>query len=138
VERRAVAPADFAYRQAPFLEDRVVVEARFDLTPREPERIESTLRPFREHRRKSQPQGVRSSGCVFKNPPGGSAGKLVEEAGLKGTIRGGAKISEVHGNFIVNTGSATFVEVMALVDQIRETVGRRAGVDLELEVVVWP
>ncbi len=58
-------------------------------------------------------------------------------AGLKGTVHGGAKISEVHGNFIVNTGGATFSDVMALADLIREKVLKEFGVALEMEVVVW-
>jgi UDP-N-acetylmuramate dehydrogenase len=137
VERRAVGAADFVYRGAPFVGDAVVVEAVFQLTPRAPKAIEEIIRPFREHRRRTQPQGVRSSGCVWKNPPGTHAGRLIQEAGLKGTVRGGAKISEVHGNFIVNTGSATFGDVMGLADLIRETVQKLYGVILEMEVVVW-
>jgi UDP-N-acetylmuramate dehydrogenase len=138
VERRRVSPADFTYRGAPFLGDRLVVEALLDLTPRPPSEIEEIIRPFREHRRRTQPVGARSSGCIWKNPPGSNAGRLIEEAGLKGTVLGGAKISEVHGNFIVNTGGATCSDVLALADRIREKVLREFGVVLEMEVVVWP
>lgn len=137
VERRTVAPADFAYRGAPFVGDAAVVEAVLQLARRAPEEIEQVLRPIREHRRRTQPQGVRSSGCVWKNPPGSHAGRLIQEAGLKGTQRGGARISEIHGNFIVNTGGATFADVMGLADLIRGTVLKTAGVELEMEVVVW-
>ncbi len=138
VERRRVSPADFAYRGAPFLGDRLVVEALFELRPRKPAEIEEIIRPFREHRRLTQPVGARSSGCIWKNPPGSNAGRLIQEAGLKGTVRGGAKISEVHGNFIVNAGGATFTDVIGLADLIREKVLRDFGVVLEMEVVVWP
>lgn len=137
VDRRKVTSADFVYRGAPFVGDRVVVDALFELTPRPPKEIEEIIRPFREHRRRTQPQGVRSSGCIWKNPPGSHAGRLIQEAGLKGTVQGGAKISEVHGNFIVNTGGATFADVMSLADRIRETVLRTHSVILEMEVVVW-
>ena len=137
IERRAVSAADFVYRGAPFVGERAVVEAVLQLAPRPPEEIEQILRPIREHRRRTQPQGVRSSGCVWKNPPGSHAGRLIQEAGLKGTQRGGARISEIHGNFIVNTGGATFADVMGLADTIRETVFKTAGVVLEMEVVVW-
>jgi UDP-N-acetylmuramate dehydrogenase len=137
VERRAVTPADFAYRSAPFVGEAAVAEAVFQLTPRSPAEIEEILRPIREYRKRTQPQGVRSSGCIWKNPPGSAAGRLIQEAGLKGTVRGGARISEVHGNFIVNTGGATFDDVMALADRIREKVLRDFGVELELEVEVW-
>jgi UDP-N-acetylmuramate dehydrogenase len=138
VERLRVSPSEFAYRSAPFLGERLVVEALFELTPRSTAEIEEILRPFREHRRRTQPVGARSSGCVWKNPPGSNAGRLIQEAGLKGTVRGGAKISEVHGNFIVNTGGATFSDVMTLSDMIREKVLREFGMVLEMEVVVWP
>jgi UDP-N-acetylmuramate dehydrogenase len=137
VERRKVSAADFVYRGAPFVGDRLVVEALFELTFRSSKEIEEIIRPFREHRRQTQPQGVRSSGCIWKNPPGSHAGRLIQEAGLKGTVRGGAKISEVHGNFIVNTGGATFADVMSLAELIRETVLRIHSVALEMEVVVW-
>ncbi|MCI0656365.1 MAG: UDP-N-acetylmuramate dehydrogenase [Acidobacteria bacterium] len=137
VDRRKVTSADFVYRGAPFVGDRVVVDALFELTPRPPKEIEEIIRPFREHRRRTQPQGVRSSGCIWKNPPGSHAGRLIQEAGLKGSVQGGAKISEVHGNFIVNTGGATFADVMSLADRIRETVLKTHSVTLEMEVVVW-
>jgi UDP-N-acetylenolpyruvoylglucosamine reductase len=137
VDRRKVSPSDFIYRGAPFVGDHVVVEAVFELQPRPPKEIEEIIRPFREHRKRTQPQGVRSSGCIWKNPPGSHAGRLIQEAGLKGTVRGGARISEVHGNFIVNTGGATFSDVMGLADLIRERVHQLYGVALEMEVVVW-
>jgi len=137
VERRRVSPTDFVYRGSPFLGDAVVVEADFELVARKTSDIEEVLRPFRDQRKRTQPAGVRSSGCVWKNPPGSNTGRLVQMAGLKGTARGGARISEVHGNFIVNTGGATFSDVMALADLIREKVLREFGVTLEMEVVVW-
>ena len=137
VDRKRVSATDFVYRAAPFVGDRVVVDALFELTPRPAKEIEEIIRPFREHRKRTQPQGVRSSGCIWKNPPGSHAGRLIQEAGLKGTARGGAKISEVHGNFIVNTGGATFADVMSLADLIRETVLKTHSVTLEMEVVVW-
>jgi len=137
VERREVRRSDFAYRSAPFVGDRAVVEAVFELKESKPEEIERVVAPFREHRKRTQPQGVRSSGCIWKNPPGSHAGRLVQEAGLKGTVRGGAKISEVHGNFIVNTGGATFTDVTGLAETIREKVLKDFGVTLEMEVVVW-
>jgi UDP-N-acetylmuramate dehydrogenase len=137
VDRRRVSPADFVYRGAPFVGEGVVVEAVFELVPRPAKEIEEIIRPMREQRKSTQPQGVRSSGCIWKNPPGSHAGRLIQEAGLKGTSRGGARISEVHGNFIVNTGGATFDNVMALADLIRQRVQTLYGVTLEMEVVVW-
>jgi len=87
VDRKKVSSADFVYRGAPFVGDRVVVDALFELTPRPTKEIEEIIRPFREHRKRTQPQGVRSSGCIWKNPPGSHAGRLIQEAGLKGTVR---------------------------------------------------
>ena len=137
IERLGLSPSDFSYRCAPFLGDRRVVGAVFGLTPRAPSEIEAIVRPFREYRKRTQPSGVRSSGCIWKIPPGSNAGRLIQEAGLKGTAHGGARISEVHGNFIVNAGGATFSDVMALADMIREKVLKDFGVTLEMEVVVW-
>ena len=85
----------------------------------------------------AQPLSEASAGCVFRNPPGESAGRLVQECGLKGLARGAAQVAEVHGNFVVNRGGATAADVLALIDQVREGVERRAGVQLELEVEVW-
>ena len=137
VERRRVSPSEFVYRGSPFVGNAAVVEVEFELVERKPSEMEEVLRPIRDKRRKTQPAGVRSSGCVWKNPPGSNAGRLVQMAGLKGTARGGARISEVHGNFIVNTGGATFSDVMALADLIREKVLKEFEVALEMEVVVW-
>jgi len=85
---------------------------------------------------KSQPAG-RNAGCVFKNPPGHSAGRLIDELGLKGTRRGGAVVSPRHANFVVNDQGARAQDVLDLLDLLRERVAREAGVDLELEVKVW-
>ena len=78
-----------------------------------------------------------SAGCVFRNPPGGSAGRLIDACGLKGRTRGGARVSEVHGNFVVNGGRATCDDVLRLIEDVRREVERRAGVGLEMEVEVW-
>ena len=137
VERLKVEATDFIYRGAPFVGERAVVEAVFQMTPRASKEIEETLVAYRDHRKRTQPQGVRSSGCIWKNPPGSNAGRLIQEAGLKGSTRGAARISEVHGNFIVNLGGASFADVMGLADLIREKVLKDFGVTLEKEVVVW-
>ncbi len=75
-----------------------------------------------------------NAGSVFKNPPGGFAGKLLEDAGLKGERRGGAAFSEQHANFIVNLGGAQADEVRALIDLARDRVRAKAGISLEPEV----
>jgi UDP-N-acetylmuramate dehydrogenase len=73
---------------------------------------------------------------VFKNPPGEFAGRLIEAAGLKGTRVGGAEISAVHANFIVNRGGATAADVLALIDRARDEVSAQMGIDLETEVEI--
>ena len=84
----------------------------------------------------SQPPG-RNAGCVFKNPPGAAAGKIIDQLGLKGTRRGGALVSPRHANFVVNDAHATAGDVLEILDLVRETVFREVGVELELEVKVW-
>ncbi len=77
-----------------------------------------------------------SCGSVFKNPPGQSAGRLIEQAGLKGTRIGGAEISERHGNYIVNLGGASSNDILALVERAQAEVQRQFGIELELEVQI--
>jgi UDP-N-acetylmuramate dehydrogenase len=87
-------------------------------------------------RKASQPYGVRSLGSVFKNPPGDSAGRLLERAGLKGRRAGGAQISPKHANFIVNVDSASAADVLTLVRLAHDEVFRQFGVHLEQEIIV--
>jgi UDP-N-acetylmuramate dehydrogenase len=95
--------------------------------------VRARVAAYRQHRKETQPvQG--SAGSVFKNPPGDHAGRLIEAAGLKGTTVGGAQISTVHANFIVNAGGATARDVVALIALARRTVRERFNVQLELEV----
>lgn len=90
-----------------------------------------------KRRRERQPLGMRSAGCVFKNPDGPmSAGELIDAAGLKGLRVGGAMISHVHANFIVNLGRATASDILHLIDIAREKVYKEFGVELRLELVV--
>ncbi len=88
-------------------------------------------------RRATQPVDQPSCGSVFKNPPGNFAGRLIEAAGLKGERRGGAMISPLHGNFIVNTGGASAADVLALIGHARALVRVRTGVLLQPEVQIW-
>ena len=85
----------------------------------------------------TQPIDAPSCGSVFKNPPGSHAGRLIEAAGLKGEKHGGAQISTLHANFIVNTGGATAADVLALIGHARAAVRLRTGVLLEPEVRIW-
>lgn len=88
-------------------------------------------------RKQTQPSGWAGAGCFFKNPAGEkSAGELIERAGLKGKSVGNAQISTKHANFMVNTGGATAGDIIALMNEIQETVSRMFGVDLKPEVKI--
>jgi UDP-N-acetylmuramate dehydrogenase len=84
-------------------------------------------------KKKSQPLGSPNAGCMFKNPPGGHAGRIIDECGLKGLRVGCAHVSKKHANFIINEGGATASDVLRLVELIQS----RVPVPLELEVLVW-
>jgi UDP-N-acetylmuramate--alanine ligase len=91
---------------------------------------------YRRKRHESQPREP-SAGCIFKNPPGASAGRLIEESGLKGARVGGAEVSRVHANFVINVGDATGADVLELVRRVRAGVRQAKGVDLEPEVLLY-
>ncbi len=140
-ERHTFAAADcgFAYRHSRFkadLGDHVVVAARFRTHRDDPAAVRARTDAIQAQRKASQPYGIRSLGSVFKNPPGDYAGRLVEQAGLRGTRRGGAQIAEKHANFIVNISHASAADVLALAELAHDTVLERFGVDLEREIVV--
>jgi UDP-N-acetylmuramate dehydrogenase len=105
----------------------------FLLSRDDPAAIRARVAVYRQHRKDTQPPQP-SAGSVFKNPPGDHSGRLVEAAGLKGAIHGGAQISSKHANFIVNNGGATAADILALIALARRTVLERFGVALELEV----
>jgi UDP-N-acetylenolpyruvoylglucosamine reductase len=81
--------------------------------------------------------GQKSAGCIFKNPPGGSAGRMIDDLGLKGFAHGDARVSDRHANFFVNTGKASAADMLALIADVRTRVEQAYGVTLENEVVVW-
>jgi UDP-N-acetylmuramate dehydrogenase len=119
----------------------VVIDATFRLTPADPEVIKERLDDIRHWRQAHQPLGLPSAGSVFRNPGGDSAGRLIDEAGLKGTRIGGAVVSEKHANFIVNDQKGTATDVRRLAETVRETVLARSGVALAFEIEFvgdWP
>ena len=95
--------------------------------------IDENLNAFRRMRT-AQPHGARSAGCAFKNPPHDSAGRLLDASGCKGLCVGGATISNVHANFVINTGRATGADVFGLMQSCRDIVFRKTGVCLEPEI----
>lgn len=131
----------FSYRCTGFLADGdFIVSARLAFTRDAPERIKKRMDEFLAKKRITQPLRDRSAGCVFKNPEGGhpSAGKLIDEAGLKGTRRGDIEVSRIHANFFVNRGRGTASDFIALMDQAREKVLENAGVLLVPEIRMLP
>lgn len=132
--RVSTAQMDWGYRSCRLPQQVMVTAIGFALVPRDPEVIAERQRQILRKRRSVQPQGVRTFGSTFKNPSGGAAGRLIEAAGLKGTQRGGAEISRIHANFLVNLGDATTADVLALMSLMRAEVLRTSGVALEPEV----
>jgi len=133
----AAADCRFGYRTSA-LAGRVVVEVVFRLPEVDPDDYRLRIEAILAKKAAAQPLDEASAGCVFRNPgPGISAGRLVDECDLLDHRRGGAVVSPKHGNFIVNRGGATAADVLGLIDEVREAVSRRAGVDLRLEVEVW-
>jgi UDP-N-acetylmuramate dehydrogenase len=112
----------------------LVVEATFRLEPADPETIKARLDEIRRWRQAHQPLGLPSAGSVFRNPPGDSAGRLIEAAGLKGLRIGGAVVSEKHANFIVNDQKGTASDVRRLAERARNEVEGQHGVRLQLEI----
>lgn len=122
------------YRRSGLAGRGVIVEASLNVVPGDPVRIRARMERNLRDRKSTQPLGMSSAGSVFVNPPGDSAGRLIEAAGLKGLAVGGAQVSTVHANFIVNRGGATARDVTSLMATITSTVKDRYGVDLRPEI----
>lgn len=128
--------AGFRYRGSD-LRDRLVLGARLDLEPSDPAALQSSYGAILADKKATQPMGRPNAGCVFKNPPGDRAGRMIDACGLKGAREGGAVVSDLHANFILNGGRALASDVLRLIDRIRGTVRARLGTVLELEILVW-
>ena len=111
----------------------VIISAVFELENSTPQAVNAKMERFKAYRRKTQPPGA-SMGSMFKNPPGDYAGRLIEQAGLKGQQVGDAQISNLHANFFVNRGEASAADIFSLIQLAREAVAEKFGVDLELEI----
>jgi len=123
------------YRCCAALKDRVALSAVFQCAQAPPAEIEARMKAYSEKRWSSQP-AVPSAGCIFKNPSGIPAGKLIEELGLKGAYVGGAMVSLEHGNFIVNGGMATAKDALELIGILRAKALAERGIELHTEVEV--
>jgi len=128
---------DFRYRASSFGANLIVARARLSLTPDDPLAIKRDMNEHMRFRKQTQPVGVKSAGCIFKNPAGDSAGRLIDRAGLKGFSVGTARVSEVHANFIVHEGRARTRDVLALIEAVREKVREETSILLETEVMTW-
>ncbi len=135
IEDITLSEMDYGYRHSmPLEKGAVVLTASFRLRPGDREAIEDTMRDMNRRRREKQPLEYPSAGSVFKRPSGNYAGALIEQAGLKGLSIGGARVSEKHAGFIINTGNASGDDIIALIELVRQKVYEHSGVLLEREV----
>ncbi|HUN66043.1 MAG TPA: UDP-N-acetylmuramate dehydrogenase [Bacteroidota bacterium] len=125
--------AGFSYRRSNF-QGEVVLGARFRLPRGDKAELLRNRRELLIRRNRAQPVNLPNSGSMFKNPPGTYAGKLIEEAGMKGHRIGNAQVSDRHANFVVNLGSASAADVLALIEETQKIVFERTGIHLELEI----
>jgi UDP-N-acetylmuramate dehydrogenase len=127
----------FEYRHTSFAPDDMMLAVTLELPSKPFKEILQGIRICNEKRRSSQPLGQKSAGCIFKNPPGASAGRMIDELGLKGHSVGDARVSDRHANFFVNAGKASAGDMLTLIAEVRERVREAYGMGLENEVVVW-
>ncbi len=126
--------AAFEYRRSGLDAHFCVVGATLALEPGDAETITAQMQGFYQQKIETQPFAEENAGCMFKNPAGDSAGRLIDISGLKGYRIGGAEVSTVHGNFILNIDNATAADVLELVTHIQEQVHKKTGISLETEV----
>jgi UDP-N-acetylmuramate dehydrogenase len=120
------------------LDDPLILSAEFELTREDPDAVVKRMRRVWIVKRENQPYGHQLTGYIFKSPSAEtSAGLVIEHAGMKGAQSGGAEVSERHANYIIAHPGATAVDVLALIDQVREQVRRQFGLNLELQIQIW-
>ena len=127
-------PGTFGYRLFAAPPGAVLIGARLRLHRRPQAEIQKDIKQRLKQKKATQPLALASAGCVWKNPPGDAAGRLVEKVGLKGKRLNGAEISAKHANFIVNRGGAMAADILALMDMTRERVQHQFGITLEPEI----
>lgn len=132
--RLPAAALRFAYRHAELPAGGVVVRARFHAQPGEAAAITARMAEIKAAREATQPVRARTGGSTFKNPPGHTAWALIDAAGCRGLLRGGAQFSTLHANFLLNTGGATAAELEGLGEEVRARVLAQSGVNLEWEI----
>ncbi|MBI5129593.1 MAG: UDP-N-acetylmuramate dehydrogenase [Rhodopseudomonas palustris] len=124
----------FSYRATGADPSLIFVSARFRGTPASPDAIRAKMNEVQAHRELAQPVREKTGGSTFKNPPGHSAWKLIDAAGCRGLKIGGAQVSEMHCNFLINTGDATAADIETLGETVRERVKAQSGVELQWEI----
>ena len=129
-----VAELGYTYRHSELPEGSVVVGARLKGEAGDPAQIGAEMERIAQAREESQPVRTKTGGSTFKNPEGGKAWQLVDEAGCRGMMRGGAQVSEKHTNFLINTGDATSADIEQLGEDVRAKVRENSGVELEWEI----
>ena len=135
IKERLVNQMGAIYRSCPILGENIALEATLRGILSEKSIVQEKMDCLRKQRIKSQPH-YRSAGCMFKNPDGSSAGQLVDECNLKGLQVGGARVSEKHGNFIINSGNASAADVIDLMEKVKSRVSELKGVKLQTEVQI--
>ena len=125
---------DFGYRKSIFVKNKfIVTEAAFLLKKGDSDEIREKMNDLTAKRKEKQPLEFRSAGSTFKRPQGTFAALLIEQCGLKGYTSGDAQVSEKHSGFVINRGNASFADVMAVIDHVKQTVFEKTGIMLECE-----
>jgi UDP-N-acetylmuramate dehydrogenase len=124
----------FVYRKSGAPEDLIFVEAVFEGVAGKPDDIRARMNALVEQRESTQPVKSKTGGSTFKNPQGHKAWQLIDEAGCRGLVRGGAQVSQLHCNFLINTGEATAADIEGLGEDVRARVKEKSGVTLEWEI----
>ncbi|MCL2126321.1 MAG: UDP-N-acetylmuramate dehydrogenase [Oscillospiraceae bacterium] len=128
---------EFSYRHSRFTDNSdIILSSAIKAVEKDSTGIKALMDELNRKRRESQPLDMLSAGSTFKRPAGGYAAELIEQAGLKGYEAGGAKVSQKHAGFVVNTGGATFSDVMAVIDHVIERVYIETGIELEPELKI--
>lgn len=127
---------EFDYRKTN-ITAKFILNARLKLNSIDPEQIMRTVKEIWIYKKNNQPLNTKNSGCIFKNPPGASAGALIDRAGLKGLRIGGAVVSEKHANFIIAETGCTSRDVTRLIEAIKQRVNEQFNIELELEIEIW-
>lgn len=131
---------DFSYRHSG-LDQLIITTVDLRVRPCDPDAVRRRVKEVMAYKSRTQPMAEKSAGCVFKNPTLDaeriSAGRLIDEAGCKGLAVGAAQVSDLHANFITTTPSARAVDILKLIDQVRDRVREHTGVELETELRIW-